>query len=110
MSIDRSPLAVLGLLQRNNADGRLRLTVAGTYPLEEAPAAHALVGTGHGRGKIVRWWAKLATKRQRATTFARSGCARIPAGQAQANANKKEEQRNGRQPRHLVAANPDPTR
>lgn len=35
------------------ADGRLRLTVAETYPLEEAPDAQAVVGTGHGRGKIV---------------------------------------------------------
>ena len=28
-------------------------TVAETYPLEEAPAAHAVVDTGHGRGKVV---------------------------------------------------------
>ena len=40
-------------LARQAADGRLRLTVAQTYPLEEAPAAHAVVDTGHGRGKIV---------------------------------------------------------
>ncbi len=38
---------------RQAADGRIRLTVAQTYPLEEAPAAHAVVDTGHGRGKIV---------------------------------------------------------
>jgi NADPH:quinone reductase-like Zn-dependent oxidoreductase len=38
---------------RQAADGRLRLTVAETYPLEEAPAAHAVMDTGHGRGKIV---------------------------------------------------------
>ena len=35
------------------ADGRLRVTVAETYPLEEASAAHAVLDTGHGRGKIV---------------------------------------------------------
>lgn len=40
-------------LARQAADGRLRLTVARTYPLEEAPAAHATVDTGHGRGKTV---------------------------------------------------------
>jgi NADPH:quinone reductase-like Zn-dependent oxidoreductase len=40
-------------LARQAADGRLRLTVAQTYPLEEAPAAHAVVDTGHGHGKIV---------------------------------------------------------
>ena len=43
----------LAELARQAADGRLRLTVARTYPLEEAPAAHASVDTGHGRGKIV---------------------------------------------------------
>jgi NADPH:quinone reductase-like Zn-dependent oxidoreductase len=40
-------------LARQAADGRLRLAVAQTYRLEEAPAAHAVVDTGHGRGKIV---------------------------------------------------------
>lgn len=43
----------LAELARQASDGRLRLTVAQTYPLEEAPAAHAAVDTGHGRGKIV---------------------------------------------------------
>lgn len=38
---------------RQAADGRLRVTVAQTYPLEEASAAHAVVDAGHGRGKIV---------------------------------------------------------
>jgi hypothetical protein len=27
--------------------------VAETYPLEKAPAAHEVVATGHGRGKVV---------------------------------------------------------
>ena len=35
------------------ADGRLRVTVGETYPLEEAPAAQESVATGHGRGKVV---------------------------------------------------------
>ncbi len=43
----------LAELARQAADGRLRLTVAETYPLEEAPAAHEVLDTGHGRGKIV---------------------------------------------------------
>lgn len=38
---------------RQAADGRLRLTVAKTYPLEEAAAAHAAVDTGHARGMQV---------------------------------------------------------
>jgi NADPH:quinone reductase-like Zn-dependent oxidoreductase len=38
---------------RHAADGTLRVTVARTYPLEEAPAAHEVVESGHGRGKIV---------------------------------------------------------
>ena len=38
---------------RRAADGRLRVTVGETYPLEEAPAAQESVATGHGRGKIV---------------------------------------------------------
>lgn len=43
----------LAELARQAADGRLRLTVAETYPLEEAQAAHEVLDTGHGRGKIV---------------------------------------------------------
>lgn len=42
----------LAELARQAADGRLRLTVAETYPLEEVPAAHEVLDTGHGRGKI----------------------------------------------------------
>lgn len=38
---------------RQAADGRLRLTVAKTFSLEEAPAAHEVVDTGHARGKTV---------------------------------------------------------
>jgi NADPH:quinone reductase-like Zn-dependent oxidoreductase len=43
----------LAEVARQAADGRLRVTVAETYPLEEAEAAHAVLDTGHGRGKIV---------------------------------------------------------
>ena len=43
----------LAEVARQAADGRLRVTVAETYPLEEASAAHAVLDTGHGRGKIV---------------------------------------------------------
>ncbi len=43
----------LAELARQAADGRLRLTVAETYPLEEVSAAHEVLETGHGRGKIV---------------------------------------------------------
>lgn len=43
----------LAEVARQAADDRLRVTVAETYPLEEAPAAHVAVDTGHGRGKIV---------------------------------------------------------
>lgn len=43
----------LAELARQATDGRLRLTVADTYPLEEAPAAHEVLDTGHARGKIV---------------------------------------------------------
>ena len=43
----------LAEVARRAADGRLRMTVRETYPLEEAPAAHEAVATGHGRGKIV---------------------------------------------------------
>ena len=42
----------LAEVARQAADGRIRLTVTETLPLEEAPAAHALLDTGHGRGKI----------------------------------------------------------
>ena len=42
----------LAEIARRAADGRLRLTVT-TYSLEEAPAVHALLDSGHGRGKIV---------------------------------------------------------
>jgi NADPH:quinone reductase-like Zn-dependent oxidoreductase len=38
---------------RQAADGRLRVTVVETYPLEEASAAQESVATGHGRGKVV---------------------------------------------------------
>ena len=38
---------------RQAAEGNLRVTVARTYPLEEAPAAHEVVESGHGRGRIV---------------------------------------------------------
>lgn len=43
----------LAELARQAANGRLRLTVAETYSLEEVPAAHEVLDTGHGRGKIV---------------------------------------------------------
>ena len=43
----------LAELARQAADGRIRLTVAHTYPLEEAPAAHKVLETGHGRGKMI---------------------------------------------------------
>lgn len=43
----------LAELARKAANGRLRLTVAETHPLEEAPAAHEVLDTGHVRGKIV---------------------------------------------------------
>jgi len=43
----------LAEVARQAADGRLRVTAAETYPLEEASAAHAVLDTGHGRGKIV---------------------------------------------------------
>ncbi len=43
----------LAEIARQAGDGRLRVTVADTYPLEEAPAAHEAVATGHGRGKVV---------------------------------------------------------
>jgi NADPH:quinone reductase-like Zn-dependent oxidoreductase len=42
----------LAEVARQAADGDLRVTVARTYPLEEAPAAHEVVESGHGRGKI----------------------------------------------------------
>ncbi len=43
----------LAEVARQAGDGRLRITVAETYSLEEAPAAHEAVATGHGRGKVV---------------------------------------------------------
>ena len=43
----------LAEVARQVGDGRLRVTVAETYSLEEAPAAHEAVATGHGRGKVV---------------------------------------------------------
>ena len=43
----------LAEVARQAGDGRLRVTVAETYSLEEAPAAHEAVATGHGRGKVV---------------------------------------------------------
>jgi NADPH:quinone reductase-like Zn-dependent oxidoreductase len=43
----------LAEVARQAADGRLRVTVGETYPLEEAPAAQESVATGHGRGKVV---------------------------------------------------------
>ncbi len=43
----------LAEVARQASDGRLRVTVAETYSLEEAPAAHEAVATGHGRGKVV---------------------------------------------------------
>ena len=43
----------LAEVARQAADGRLRVTVAETYPLEESAAAHEAVATGHGRGKVV---------------------------------------------------------
>jgi NADPH:quinone reductase-like Zn-dependent oxidoreductase len=43
----------LAEVARQAADGSLRVTVAETYSLEEAPAAHEAVATGHGRGKVV---------------------------------------------------------
>jgi len=43
----------LAEVARRAADGRLRVTVARTYPLEEAAAAHAAVAEGHGRGKTI---------------------------------------------------------
>lgn len=43
----------LAEVARLAGDGRLRVSVAETYSLEEAPAAHEAVATGHGRGKVV---------------------------------------------------------
>jgi NADPH:quinone reductase-like Zn-dependent oxidoreductase len=43
----------LAEVARQAAYGRIRLTEAETLPLEEASAAHAVLDTGHGRGKIV---------------------------------------------------------
>jgi NADPH:quinone reductase-like Zn-dependent oxidoreductase len=43
----------LAEVARQAADGRLRVTVGETYPLEEAPAAQESVATGHGRGRVV---------------------------------------------------------
>lgn len=34
-------------------EGRLRIHVRATFPLERAADAHREVGTGHGRGKVV---------------------------------------------------------
>jgi NADPH2:quinone reductase len=35
------------------ADGSLRVEIAATYPLDDAPAAFAQLEAGHTRGKIV---------------------------------------------------------
>ncbi|HKH10808.1 MAG TPA: NADP-dependent oxidoreductase [Rubrobacter sp.] len=43
----------LAEVARQAADGRLRITVGQAFPLGEAPAAHAVVESGHGRGKVV---------------------------------------------------------
>jgi NADPH:quinone reductase-like Zn-dependent oxidoreductase len=43
----------LAEMARQAADGRLQLTVANTFPLEEVVAAHELVDKGHARGKTV---------------------------------------------------------
>ena len=40
-------------LARLAEDGKLRVVVAGTYPLAEAGAAHRALATGHAHGKIV---------------------------------------------------------
>jgi NADPH:quinone reductase-like Zn-dependent oxidoreductase len=34
-------------------DGRLRVPVGRTFPLDQAADAHRLVEEGHGRGKVV---------------------------------------------------------
>ena len=49
---ERDPEA-LAEFARQSSDGRLRLTVGKTFPLQEAAAAHASVDTGHARGKTV---------------------------------------------------------
>lgn len=43
----------LGWLAERAADGRLRVEVAQTFPLEQAVAAHRLIDEGHVRGKLV---------------------------------------------------------
>lgn len=35
------------------ADGNLKVEIAATYPLDEAPAAYAALEEGHTRGKVV---------------------------------------------------------
>jgi NADPH:quinone reductase len=40
-------------LARLASDGKLRVVVAGAYPLAEAAAAHRALATGHAHGKIV---------------------------------------------------------
>jgi NADPH:quinone reductase-like Zn-dependent oxidoreductase len=40
-------------LVRLARDGKLRVVVAGAYPLAEAGAAHRALATGHAHGKIV---------------------------------------------------------
>lgn len=43
----------LAQVAQDAAEGRLQVIVSGTYPLEDAAAAHSAVETGHARGKTV---------------------------------------------------------
>jgi NADPH:quinone reductase-like Zn-dependent oxidoreductase len=49
---DRSAARLAELVRLWSA-GELRIQVSATFPLERAADAHRLVGTGHGRGKVV---------------------------------------------------------
>jgi NADPH:quinone reductase-like Zn-dependent oxidoreductase len=50
MSTNPEQLAIVGELA---ADGRVRVEIAETFPLADAPRAHALSESGHARGKLV---------------------------------------------------------
>lgn len=52
ISTERSVAQLAGLTELWQ-EGRLRVEIAGTYPLEDASAAHRKVETGHVRGKVV---------------------------------------------------------
>ncbi|MDL4819720.1 zinc-binding dehydrogenase [Actinomadura opuntiae] len=50
---DKRSAARVAEAARFHAEGRLRLHVRATFPLDRAADAHRLVATGHGRGKVV---------------------------------------------------------